>query len=91
AKKYCREALWARWDKTNNEAKEKAKKALKAVQAVNALVKNGTKKLDAYHYVAEQFDMSLSTVRRSVAKVKDIDVCDWAPALLPKHFEVAQV
>ncbi|MCR9669552.1 transposase domain-containing protein [Vibrio parahaemolyticus] len=91
AKKYCREALWARWDKTNNEAKEKAKKALKAVQAVNALVKNGTKKLDAYHYVAEQFDMSLSTVRRAVAKIKDIDVCDWAPALLPKHFEVAQV
>ncbi|EGU6978531.1 DDE endonuclease [Vibrio parahaemolyticus] len=91
AKKYCREALWARWDKTNNEAKEKAKKALQAVKAVNALVKNGTKKLDAYHYVAEQFDMSLSTVRRSVAKVKDIDVCDWAPALLPKHFEVAQV
>lgn len=90
-KTYCREALWARWDRTNNAAKEKAQEALKAVQAVNALVKNGTKKLDAYHYVAEQFDMSLSTVRRAVAKVKDIDMCDWAPALLPKHFESAQV
>ncbi|MGD8172173.1 transposase domain-containing protein [Vibrio sp. TRT 21S02] len=91
SKTYCREALWARWDKTNNAAKSRAQEALKAVQTVNALVNNGTKKLDAYHYVAEQFDMSLSTVRRAVAKVKDIDVCDWAPALLPKHFESAQV
>ncbi|HGZ7313164.1 TPA: transposase domain-containing protein [Vibrio parahaemolyticus] len=90
AKKYCREALWANWDKTNNNAKEKAKEMLAAVQAVHSLVKDGTKKLDAYHYVAEQFDISFSTIRRAVAKVKDIDQCDWAPALLPKHFEVAQ-
>ncbi|EOG1474724.1 transposase domain-containing protein [Vibrio parahaemolyticus] len=90
AKKYCREALWANWDKTNNNAKEKAKEMLAAVQAVHSLVKDGTKKLDAYHYVAEQFDISFSTIRRAVAKVKDIEMCDWAPALLPKHFEVAQ-
>lgn len=90
-KTYCREALWSRWDKTNNAAKEKAKDAVKAVQAVDALVKNGVKKLDAYDSVAREFGMSLSTVRRSVAKVKDIDICDWAPALLPKNFESAQL
>ena len=89
-KTYCREALWAKWDKTTDTAKGKAKQTVKAVQAVDALVKHGTKKLDAYNAVADQFDMSLSTVRRAVAKVKDIDIGDWAPALLPKHFEVAQ-
>ncbi len=34
--------------------------------------------------------MPLSTLRRNCSKVKGIDECDWAPALLPKHFEVAQ-
>ncbi|EPB6723339.1 transposase domain-containing protein, partial [Vibrio fluvialis] len=35
--------------------------------------------------------VALSTLRRNCAKVKDIDEVDWAPALLPKHFESAQV
>ncbi|KFA96221.1 transposase domain-containing protein [Vibrio sp. ER1A] len=89
-KTYCREALWARWSKTNNAAKEKAQQALRTVQAVHALRKNGIKLMDAYESVSEEYGVALSTLRRSCAKVKGIDECDWAPALLPKHFEVAQ-
>ncbi|WP_158133697.1 transposase domain-containing protein [Vibrio navarrensis] len=89
-KSYCREALWSRWSKSNNKAKEKAQQALRTVQAVNALVANGIKKTDAYDSVCEEYGVALSTLRRNCAKVKDIDECDWAPALLPKHFEAAQ-
>lgn len=87
---YCREALWGRWSKTNNTAKEKAQQALRTVQAVNELRKNGIKLMDAYQSVCEEYGVALSTLRRNCAKVKGIDECDWAPALLPKNFEVAQ-
>lgn len=87
---YCREALWAGWNKTNNSAKEKARQALRTVQAVEALVKNGVKRMDAYQSVCDEYGVPLSTLRRNCSKVKGIDECDWAPALLPKHFEVAQ-
>ncbi len=87
---YCREALWAGWNKTNNSAKEKARQALRTVQAVEALVKNGVKRMEAYQSVCEEYGVPLSTLRRNCSKVKGIDECDWAPALLPKHFEVAQ-
>lgn len=87
---YCREALWSGWNKTNNSAKEKARQALRTVQAVEALVKNGVKRMDAYQSVCDEYGVPLSTLRRNCSKVKGIDECDWAPALLPKHFEVAQ-
>ncbi|WP_431786844.1 transposase domain-containing protein [Vibrio harveyi] len=87
---YCREALWAGWNKTNNSAKEKARQALRTVQAVEALVKNSVKRMDAYQSVCDEYGVPLSTLRRNCSKVKGIDECDWAPALLPKHFEVAQ-
>ncbi|MEZ9999409.1 DNA-binding domain-containing protein, partial [Vibrio lentus] len=87
---YCREALWARWSKNNNAAKEKAQQALRTVQAVFALKNNGIKLMDAYQSVSEEYGVALSTLRRSCAKVKGIDECDWAPALLPKNFESSQ-
>ncbi|MEZ8655726.1 transposase domain-containing protein [Vibrio splendidus] len=87
---YCREALWARWSKNNNAAKEKAQQALRTVQAVFALKNNGIKLMDAYQSVSEEYGVSHSSLRRHCAKVKDIEECDWAPALLPKHFEGAQ-
>ncbi|MBE4070206.1 DDE endonuclease [Vibrio parahaemolyticus] len=87
---YCREALWSGWDKTNNTAKEKARQALRTVQAVEALVRNGVKRMDAYQSVCDEYGVPLSTLRRNCSKVKGIEECDWAPALLPKHFEVAQ-
>ncbi|MCR9669418.1 transposase domain-containing protein [Vibrio parahaemolyticus] len=87
---YCREALWSGWDKTNNAAKEKARQALRTVQAVEALVRNGVKRMDAYQSVCDEYGVPLSTLRRNCSKVKGIEECDWAPALLPKHFEVAQ-
>lgn len=90
-KSYCREALWSCWSKSNTKAQEKAQQALRTVQAVNALVANGIKKTDAYASVCEEYGVALSTLRRNCAKVKDIDESDWAPALLPKHFESAQV
>ncbi|MEZ9430745.1 transposase domain-containing protein [Vibrio splendidus] len=87
---YCREALWARWSKNNNAAKEKAQQALRTVQAVFALKNNGIGLMDAYQSVSEEYGVSLSSLRRHCAKVKGIEECDWAPALLPKHFEGAQ-
>ncbi|HCG7934296.1 TPA: Mu transposase C-terminal domain-containing protein [Vibrio parahaemolyticus] len=87
---YCREALWSGWDKTNNTAKEKARQALRTVQSVEALVRNGVKRMDAYQSVCDEYGVPLSTLRRNCSKVKGIEECDWAPALLPKHFEVAQ-
>ncbi|HEG4440057.1 TPA: Mu transposase C-terminal domain-containing protein [Vibrio cholerae] len=87
---YCREALWSRWNKTNNKAKDKAQQSLKAVQAVFALKSNGISLMDAYHSVSKEYDVPFSTLRRHCAAVKGIDECDWAPALLPKQFEAAQ-
>ncbi|RZR42438.1 transposase domain-containing protein [Vibrio vulnificus] len=86
---YCREALWAKWSKTGDSAKSKARQALRLVQAVNALRVNGVSRMDAYESVSGEYGVPLSTLRRHCAKVKGIDECDWAPALLPKHFEVA--
>ncbi|EOB4244575.1 transposase domain-containing protein [Vibrio metschnikovii] len=88
---YCREALWAKWNKTNDGAKAKARQALRVVQAVLALRVNGVSRMEAYHSVCNEYGIPLSTLRRHCAKVKGIEECDWAPALLPKHFEVAQI
>ncbi len=90
-KTYCREALWARWNSTNTKAREKAQQAFVTVQAVYALQNHGIKLMDAYDSVSQEYGVALSTLRRNVAKVKDINECDWAPALLPKHFEAKQV
>ncbi|WED29199.1 Mu transposase C-terminal domain-containing protein [Vibrio sp. DW001] len=88
---YCREALWANWAQTNNKAKEKAQQTLRVVQATFALIGNGVKKMDAYQSVCDEYGCTLSTLRRACSKVKGFDECDWAPALLPKHFAAAQV
>ncbi|MBV7315481.1 Mu transposase C-terminal domain-containing protein [Shewanella sp. NIFS-20-20] len=87
---YCREALWANWNKTSSAAKGKAQHALNAVKAVFTLKRNGVKLMDAYESVSDEFGIAISSIRRHCAKVKGIDEADWAPALLPKHFEVAQ-
>lgn len=86
---YCSEALWANWNKANDNAKDKAQQALRAVKAVFALKQNGIKLMDAYESVCEEYGVALSTLRRHCTKVKGIAEADWAPALLPKHFEVA--
>ncbi|WP_373925264.1 transposase domain-containing protein [Vibrio metoecus] len=90
-KTYCREALWASWGKTNDKTKQKAQQALRCVQAVKALEQNGINRMHAYQTVCDEYGIPLSTLRRHVAKVKDIDECDWLPALLTKHFETAQL
>ncbi|WP_338726582.1 transposase domain-containing protein [Shewanella baltica] len=87
---YCRDALWGRWNKTNHAAKDKAQEAMLTVKAVFALKRNGIKLMDAYESVCDEYDVALSTLRRHCAMVKGIDEADWAPALLPKHFEVSQ-
>ncbi|ELY1986554.1 Mu transposase C-terminal domain-containing protein [Vibrio harveyi] len=87
---YCREALWSNWEKTNETARNKATQALKTVNAVEALIQNGVARMDAYKSVSELYGVALSTLRRNCSKVKGIEQCDWAPTLLPKHFEAAQ-
>ncbi|AZQ10117.1 transposase domain-containing protein [Shewanella khirikhana] len=86
---YCPEALWARWNKAGNAAQGKAQQALMAVKAVFALRQNGIALMDAYESVGEEYGIAVSTLRRQCAKVKGINETDWAPALLPRHFEVA--
>ncbi|WP_447077708.1 transposase domain-containing protein [Shewanella algae] len=86
---YCPEALWARWNKAGNAAQGKAQQALMAVKAVFALRQNGIALMDAYESVCEEYGIAVSTLRRQCAKVKGINETDWAPALLPRHFEVA--
>lgn len=90
SKTYCREALWARWNKAGISAQEKAKKILKAVQAVQHLVNNRVPKMDAYNTVCDEYGIALSTLRRSCTKVKDIDEVDWAPMLLDRYKEAKQ-
>ncbi|MBO2589359.1 transposase domain-containing protein [Shewanella algae] len=86
---YCSEALWGRWNQASNTARDKAQHALTAVKAVFALRNNGIQMMDAYESVSEEYGIAVSTLRRHCAKVKGIEEADWAPALLPRHFEVA--
>lgn len=88
---YCREALWSRWNKAGTKAQEKAKAKLRAVQAVDQLVNNRIPKMDAYKSVSEEYGIPVASLRRDCAKVKNLDIADWAPALLPKHKEAAQL
>lgn len=77
APRYCKEQLWANWDKANDKGKDKAKDRLKAVQAVHALVANGSTLMEAYQHIATEFDVALPTLRRYCAAVKGFDDCDW--------------
>lgn len=88
---YCSEALWSRWNKAGTKAQDKAKKTLKAVQAVQQLVNHQVPKMDAYQSVSDEFVIPVASLRRYCAQVKRIDIADWAPALLPKHKEAAQL
>ncbi|MFV0450075.1 MAG: transposase domain-containing protein [Vibrio sp.] len=86
---YCREALWARWNKAGTRAQEKAQGVLKAVQTVSELVRSGIGKMAAYETVANEYGISKMSLRRACAKVKDFAPEDWAPALLDRNKEVA--
>ncbi|MGR6833621.1 transposase domain-containing protein [Aliivibrio wodanis] len=88
---YCSEALWFRWDKAGTKAQEKAKITLKAVQAIQQLVSHQVPKMKAYQSVSDEFEIPVASLRRYCAKVKRIDIADWAPALLPKNKEAAQL
>lgn len=91
ATSYCREALWSRWNKAGTKAQEKAKTKLRAVQAVDQLVNNRVPKMDAYQSVSDEYGIPIATLRRDCANVKRLDIADWAPALLPKYKEAAQL
>lgn len=86
---YCREALWARWNKAGTRAQEKAQGVLKAVQTVSELVRSGIGKMAAYETVSNEYGISKMSLRRACAKVKDFAPEDWAPALLDRNKEVA--
>ncbi|WP_417880350.1 transposase domain-containing protein [Vibrio sp.] len=86
---YCREALWARWNKAGTRAQEKAQGVLKAVQTVSELVRSGIGKMAAYETVSNEFGISKMSLRRACSKVKDFAPEDWAPALLDRNKEVA--
>ncbi|EKE75217.1 transposase domain-containing protein [Gallaecimonas xiamenensis] len=90
AQRYSPEALWANWERAGDKAQAKAAERLELVNAVAMMVQSGTKLMDAYQFVADNFNAALPTLRRYWAMVKDIDPADWAPALLPKNKLVAQ-
>jgi len=90
AERYCKEALWASWNKANTKAHDKAKASMTAVQAVGAMARNGTSLMQAYQHVSDEFGISLPTLCRYCAAVKGFDESDWLAVLVPKYQERAR-
>lgn len=90
APRYCKEALWARWNKANTKGQEKAQHCLTAVLAVRNLVLNGVGKMDAFASVAEQFQVAQASLIRWHYKVQAYELADWAPVLLPRYQDNAE-
>lgn len=88
--KYCREALWEKWNRAGTHLQEKAKTQLTAVQACVELIQNGVRKMDAYNTIVEQFGITHSTLRRCLNRTHQIEPCDWLPALLSGYRDGAQ-
>ncbi|EAQ65951.1 transposase, putative [Marinomonas sp. MED121] len=89
AERYCREALWARWNNAGNSAQEKAKEKLTYITALNGLINSGIGKMAAYQAICDEYGVSFANVRRDWTKVARFDEQDWLPILLPKHKESA--
>lgn len=83
--RYCKEAVWDRWNRANSKAKEKAKTKVAALQAVMALHRNGVKLMAAYDHIAAEYGVAAVSLRRDAKAVKGFDECDWLAVLVPQH------
>ena len=87
--RYCREALWSRWNNAGNKAQAKAKAKLSYLTVLNQLINSGVPKMQAYESVCEEFGVAFASVRREFSSLKNFDEADWLPVLLPKNKEAA--
>ncbi|BFM49783.1 DUF3164 family protein [Marinomonas sp. THO17] len=87
--RYCREALWSRWNNAGNKAQAKAKAKLSYLTVLSQLINSGVPKMQAYESVCEEFGVAFASVRREFSSLKNFDEADWLPVLLPKNKEAA--
>ncbi|MDA0148823.1 transposase domain-containing protein [Vibrio sp. LaRot3] len=82
---YCRDALWTKWDNATESQRQRASKKAMLANAVRRLIKSGIAAQSAFVMVANEYQSSEGSVRRTYYAAKHYEVSDWAPALLPKH------
>ncbi|MCW4628249.1 MULTISPECIES: transposase domain-containing protein [Marinomonas] len=87
--RYCREALWSRWNNAGSKAQAKAKAKLSYLTVLQQLVNSGVPKMTAYESVCEEYGVAFASVRREFASLKNFAEQDWLPVLLPKNKEAA--
>lgn len=83
--KYCPTTLWKIFEQAGSKSQEKAKVKIVYVKAFYALLQVGCKKIESYDTIAKQFGISVPTVRRETAKVKNYQETDWLAVLITKH------
>jgi hypothetical protein len=89
ADRYCREALWSRWNNAGTKAQAKAKAKLSYLTVLQQLINSGVAKMTAYESVCEEYAVAFASVRREFASLKNFAEQDWLPVLLPKNKEAA--
>ncbi|AWY02216.1 DDE endonuclease [Marinomonas primoryensis] len=89
ADRYCREALWSRWNNAGTKAQAKAKAKLSYLTVLQQLINTGVAKMTAYESVCEEYGLAFASVRREFASLKNFAEQDWLPVLLPKNKEAA--
>lgn len=88
---YCKESLWANFDRKSENQKQKAKERLGLLNAVQQLIDGGMGSTYAFQYVASTSDVSWQTLRdqyhgsRGKKGVKHYDRSDWWAVLVPQH------
>lgn len=79
---YNRDALWNFFSMVKGHARNEAEQRLRIVHIVHEKIASG-RKLDAMKEVSESTGISVPTLYRYLAQVRDYDRSDWLPALLP--------
>lgn len=80
-----RERLSAKFYAATEKIQSRAKRAMAAVIAFNRLLDSGTKTMQAYAVIKEDFDISRNTLNSYIAAVQRFDMIDWLPRLLPEY------
>lgn len=90
AERYCREALWSRWNNAGKKAQDKANAKLSYLTVLQQLINSGIPKMQAYESICEEYNVAFASLRREYASLKNFAESDWLPVLLPKNKEAAQ-
>ncbi|WP_354624870.1 transposase domain-containing protein [Psychromonas sp. MME2] len=82
---YCPEALWYSYEKATSKHKEKAQHKFTIACAVADLRSQNIPIKNALEMVAEKFESSVGTVRRTFYTVDGYERCDWITLFVPKY------